>query len=29
MGLDKLSEDEQVDYLSRAIKESRNESRNR
>jgi Arc/MetJ-type ribon-helix-helix transcriptional regulator len=29
MGLDKLSEDEQMDYVNRAIKESRVENRNR
>jgi Arc/MetJ-type ribon-helix-helix transcriptional regulator len=29
MGLDKLSEDEQMDYVNRAIKQSRNENRNR
>ena len=29
MGLDKLSEDEQVDYVNRVIKDSRNENRNR
>jgi Arc/MetJ-type ribon-helix-helix transcriptional regulator len=29
MGLDKLSEDEQMDYVNRVIKESRNENRNR
>ena len=29
MGLDKLSEDEQIDYVNRTIKESRKEDRNR
>lgn len=29
MGLDKLSEDEQVEYVNRAIKESRIDSRSR
>ena len=29
MGLDKLSEDEQIDYVNRTIKESRKENRNR
>ena len=29
MGLDQLSEDDQMDYVNRAIKESRNENRNR
>jgi Arc/MetJ-type ribon-helix-helix transcriptional regulator len=29
MGLDKLSEDEQMDYMNRAIKESRNQNPNR
>jgi hypothetical protein len=29
MGLDKLSEDEQMDYVNRAIKESRDENRSR
>jgi hypothetical protein len=29
MGLDKLSEDEQVDYVNRVIKDWRNENRNR
>ena len=29
MGLDKLSEDEQMDYVNRVVKESRNENRNR
>ena len=29
MGLDKLSEDEQMDYVNRGIRESRNENRSR
>jgi len=29
MGLGKLSEDEQVDYVNRVIKDCRNENRNR
>ena len=29
MGLDKFSEDEQIDYVNRTIKESRKEDRNR